>query len=116
MLDVIKKSNIMDNGIIEDFISCCSNSKKNQLIKLLNNKSIVTNMPNKLRFFTFLSYMIDCMSTSSVGKITPKWEQIKWMKKERKCLRFYDEHHKFPRLTIIVEKKNEKIYFETIPF
>ena len=110
------KSEYINNEIVEEFISCCLTYRRKKLITLLTNKSIVTNMPNKLRFYKFLTYMLGCMHSSSKGKLAPKWERIKWMKKERKSLRFYDETHIFPRLTIIVEQNNDKIYLETIPF
>ena len=76
----------------------------------------MTNMPNKLRFYNFLNHMINCMRENSIGKIKYNWEKIDWMKKQVDCINFYDEAHTFPRLTIVVEKKGNKLYFETLPF
>lgn len=108
--------NSSNNELLGNFIFFCSKFRARQILKLLKNKSIITDMPNKLKFYNFLAYMIYCMKKNSKGKISYEWEKVTLMKKEFNCLNFYDDFHKYPRLSIIVEEKDNKIYLETLPF
>ena len=102
--------------LVTDFIFYCSNYKTREIINILKYRITRTNMPNKLRFFNFLSFMMGCMQKSSTGVIMHEWAKIKWMNKEHNCVQFYDEVHNFPRLTVIIEVEHNELYLETIPF
>lgn len=108
--------NPSNNELLKNFIFHCTKFRSRQILKLLKSKSIITGMPNKLKFYSSLSYMIDCMKKNSKGSISCKCEKVTWMKKEFNCLRFYDEIHNYARLSIIVVEMDNKIYFQTLPF
>lgn len=112
----MKEDESLNIKLVNDFIFYCSNYRATKIINILKHRIISTNMPNKLRFYEYLRFMINCMRESSTGMITHEWGKIKWMNKVHNCVRFYDETHIYPRLTIIIEVESKKLHLETIPF
>lgn len=108
--------NTNERIIIDGLIDSCQNIDARLFLPYLKNNSIKTNMPNKLKFYDFLEYMIRRMKESSVGNINYKIESVEWSKKIFQSIKFVDEVHSFPRLTILYEQQNKNLYLQIIPF
>ena len=74
-------------------------------------------MPNKTRFYQFFSSMIKCAKQNSIGKWTLRIEQTNWNGGQNTlAYNFYDERHKYARLTLMVTEQDGQILLETMPF
>ena len=82
----------------------------------LSNKHVVTGMPNKLRFYLFYKYMVECSNCNLNNILTYKWKKIKWKNNTSLSLQIFDEFSKFPKITIIIKKVANKLFLETLPF
>lgn len=110
-----KTSNI--EKIKTELINSCVNYNTKSFIPFLMSKNVLTGMPNKIRFYRFLKYMVSCTKQSSEGQLTFKIEHEKITDNQRNYyLNFYDKAHKYSRLSIEVRETNETIYFNTLPF
>lgn len=103
-------------NIIQKLIkSCLEINPKIFFFELIKNE-VITNMPNKARFYMFFKYMIECLDYNSNKNLHYKWKRVKWMKEDKISLQIFDNYHKFPRLTFIIERRENKLYIETLPF
>lgn len=96
--------------------SCIDNNPKD-FIPYLVSKKVKVNMPNKTRFYTFFKYMINCAKQNTIGKWTLKIENTSWNNgKETLAYNFYDEKHKYARLSLMITENKDEILIETMPF
>lgn len=102
--------------IIQKLITSCLEINPKIFFSELIKSDVITNMPNKMRFYIFFKYMIECLDCNSNKKMHYKWKRIKWMKKDKISLQIFDDYHKFPRLTFIIERSKTNLYIETSPF
>lgn len=105
-----------EKEIIRGLINSCLTINPKYFLPYLKDKNLATTMPNKLRFYNFYSHMINCLNCNSNKQLHYKWKRIVWMKENKISLQIFDSIHKYPRLTIVIEKRNEKLYLETLPF
>lgn len=104
---------IIKNGLI----NCCLNDKAKEFIPYLLSKRVKTDMPNKIRFYCFFKYMVKCAKQSSIGRWTLRIEKTSWHGGQNTlAYNFYDEAHKYARLTLMVTEQNQQILIETMPF
>lgn len=103
--------------IINGLVSACVRQSPKDFIPFLLSEKVETEMPNKTRFYSFFKQMLVCAKQKSVGNWTLKIEQTNWNKgKDTLAYNFYDEKHKYARLSIMVTEKNDKLTLETMPF
>lgn len=101
------------NGLVES----CLNFNPSHFIPHLLSKNVVTDMPNKIRFYKYFKYMLLCAKENSIGQLTFKIEKPDWEKDESiQYYNLYDSKHKYSRLSIIVKQTERKIYLDTMPF
>ena len=104
-----------DKRILTGIIESCLTINPSIFIPYLMDKMVLTNMPNKTRFYSFYKYMLNCLNCNSNKILHYKWERINWGGKKLSLV-IYDSIHKYPRLTFVIEKINGKLYIETLPF
>lgn len=104
-----------DKRILTGIIESCLTINPSIFIPYLMDKMVLTNMPNKTRFYSFYKHMINCLNCNSNKILHYKWERINWGG-NKLSLVIYDSIHKYPRLTFVIEKINGKLHIETIPF
>lgn len=103
--------------IREKLTETCLNQRPKDFIPFLLSEKVKTEMPNKTRFYSFFKHMLNCAKQKSVGNWTLKIEQTNWNKeKDTLAYNFYDEKHKYARLSIMVTEHNDKLTLETMPF
>lgn len=100
--------------IKSELINSCVSFDAKSFIPFLMSQNVQTGMPNKTRFYQFFKQMINCSKQSSIGKLTPKMESNH--NKTKKYLKFYDETHKYSRLSIEIKETENTIYIDTLPF
>lgn len=96
--------------------SCLEIKPQIFLAELKKRKTIITNMPNKLRFYTFFKYMINSLNYNSNKDLHYKWKRIQWMSEQKISLQIFDTYHKHSRLNFIIQIINDKIFIQTLPF
>lgn len=113
----MKKTSLTIEKVKSELISSCLNYNPKSFIPFLLSENVLTGMPNKIRFYSFLKQMLISTKKNSKGKLIAKIEKKNKNNSQKKYyLNFYDKIHKNSRLTIeIVETKNS-IYFDTLPF
>ena len=100
-----------------ELINSCVNYDTKSFIPFLLSKNVLTGMPNKMRFYRFFKQMVNCTKQNSKGQLTFKTEHEKINNNKRiYFLNFYDEIHKYSRLSIEVRETKENIYLDTLPF
>ena len=98
-----------------ELIKCCISFDAKHFIPFLMSKNVTTGMPNKTKFYQFFKYMINCSKQSSFGKLTYKLE-YKNDNLQEYYLNFYDEYHKYSRLSIKIVETEKTIFIDTLPF
>lgn len=106
----------LDKEIINGLIKSCLTIEPHSFLHHLKNKNVVTNMPNKLRFYSFFKHMVECLNCNSNKQLHYKWKKIQWGKEYKIGLQIFDTIHKYPRLTFIIGKQKAKLYIQTLPF
>ena len=103
--------------IKESLINICLNNNAKEFIPYLLSKKVETNMPNKMKFYRFFKHMLKCARENSIGKWTLRIEKTFWNNNQNSvAYNFYDNEHKFARLSIVVTEQDDKIFLETLPF
>jgi hypothetical protein len=114
---MIKEQNHTNQEILNGLVESCLNFNPSYFIPLLLSKKVITDMPNKVRFYKFYKYMLLCAKENSVGQLTFRIEKPNWEKdKSIEYYNLYDSKHKYSRLSIVVKKTDEKIFLDTMPF
>jgi hypothetical protein len=100
-----------------ELIKSCINYNTKSFIPFLMSKNVLTGMPKKTKFYSFLKYMVSCAKQSSEGQLTFKIENEKRINNQKNYyLNFYDKIHKYSRLSIEVKESKESIFLDTLPF
>lgn len=103
--------------IKEKLTESCLNQRPIDFIPFLLSEKVKTEMPNKTRFYSFFKHMLVCAKQKSIGNWTLKIEQTNWNNGHNTmAYNFYDEKHKYARLSIMVTEQNDKLTLETMPF
>ncbi|MEO5572679.1 MAG: hypothetical protein ABIT08_06615 [Bacteroidia bacterium] len=103
--------------IKEALVFSCINGSPQSFIPFLLSKNVKTDYPNKTLFYISLKSTIECAKESTVGQLSLKIEQPSWQKDtEVKYFKFYDNYHKYSRLSIKVKEYNKEIFFDIMPF
>lgn len=108
--------NSIQKLIIRDLIKSCVKIDASIFLIHLKSNELITNMPNKLRFYMFFRYMINNLNTNSNQNLHYKWKRINWMSEQKISLQIFDDYHKHSRLNFVIELKNNKLLIETLPF
>jgi len=96
--------------------SCLENNPKS-FIPFLLSENVKTNMPDKFRFYSFFKSMVKSARENSIGEWTLKIEN--WDIEDHSntlAYNFYDEVHKYARLTIMVRETENELHLDTLPF
>ena len=91
----------LDKKIINGLIKSCLTIEPHSFLHYLKNKNLVTNMPNKLRFYSFFKHMVECLNCNSNKQLHYKWKKIQWGKEDKIGLQIFDTIHK-----VMQEKAN----------
>ena len=79
--------------------------------------NVLTEMPNKMRFYRFFKKMVNCSKQSSGGQLSTKFEKEKSNIYQRiHNLNFYDKIHKYSRLSFEITESKESIHLDLLPF
>lgn len=100
-----------------ELILSCIKNKPESFLPLLMSINVQTEFPNKKGFFQFFKNMLKFAHESSEGELTLKIEKSTLVA-EKQCVNycFYDNFHKYSRLTIEVEECDNLISLGIIPF
>lgn len=100
-----------------ELILSCIKNKPESFLPLLMSINVQTDFPNKKGFFQFFKNMLNCVHESSEGELTLKIEKpILVADKQSVNYCFYDNFHKYSRLTIEVEECDNLISLGVMPF
>ena len=102
-------------NVAKELIKSCLTFNPKNFTEFLKNKEIKVNTYNKAKFYKFFKHMIYCMENNSDKNISYKWKRINWCGKYITYLEFKDQSNKYPKLSIIFGKLENKIYIETLP-
>ena len=102
-------------NILEVLANSCITFTPKSFIPFLMSDDIIVSMPNKVVFYSFFKRMVNCAKNNSVGKLYLKVEKV-LIEENQFYYNFYDEVHKFARLTILVTFFEEKIDLDVMPF
>lgn len=100
-----------------ELIKSCINYDAISFIPFLMSKKVLTDMPNKTRFYIFFKQMIKFSQENSKGKMIFKIENINITNNSVEYyLNFYDDFHKYSRLTIQIKETKNTLKIDTLPF
>lgn len=100
-----------------NLISACINYNPKSFIPYLLSSNVKTSMPNKMRFYWYFKYIVKCAQEESVGELYLRKEQPKWRSSEEVVqYNFYDQFHKYSRISIEVIERESTILMEVMPF
>lgn len=108
--------NIKQKHIIQDLIKSCIKIEPSIFLLHLKTNEVITNMPNKLLFYTFFKYMINSLNYNSNKDLYYKWKRIQWISEQKISLQIFDTYHKHSRLNFIIQIINDKIFIQTLTF
>lgn len=109
--------NYTANEIKEALIASCIEYKPKDFIPFLLSKNVITEFPNKVRCYRYLKMLVNCAQNSSVGPLRPKIEQKEWLEdKDLYIINFYDNVHKYTRISIQWKESSKTIFINPMPF
>ena len=103
------------NFILKALADSCITFTPESFIPFLMSDDVIVSMPTKVVFYSFFKRMVICTKNNSVGKLYLKIEKVP-LEENQFYYNFYDDVHKFARLTIVVTYLNEKIELDVLPF
>jgi hypothetical protein len=103
------------NFILKALADSCIAFTPESFIPFLMSDDVIVSMPTKVVFYSFFKRMVICTKNNSVGKLYLKIEKVPF-EENQFYYNFYDDVHKFARLTIVVTYLNEKIELDVLPF
>ena len=103
------------DSILEKLANSCITFSPESFVPALMSDKVIVSMPTKVVFYSFFKRMVICTKNNSVGKLYLKIEKVPSEENEF-YYNFYDDVHKFARLTIVVTFFNEKIALDVMPF
>ncbi len=101
--------------ILEALTDSCITFTPESFIPFLMSDDVIVSMPSKVVFYSFFKRMVIYTKNNSVGKLYLKIEKVPSEENEF-YYNFYDDVHKFARLTIVVTFLNKKIELDVLPF
>ncbi len=105
------------DDIKKALVSSCIRMNSFLFIPFLISKKVKTNFQNKWRFYFFYRYMLKSVRQENNGILVLKIEQPFGIDDVNvKLYNFYDNCHKYARLTIVVTEKNNEIHLDVMPF
>jgi hypothetical protein len=112
-MDKIKSIKSIKKAIIYS----CINNKPSLFIPYLMSTNVVTDMPNKLRFYRFFKNMCSNAQTIAEGELFLKIEASDWLNDSQMyCYSFYDKVHLHQKLTVEIKETKGSIFFSIPPF
>ena len=102
--------------IKENLIKSCLAQNSSLFIESLMSPIVIVNCPNKTRFYRFFKHMVNCTKCNSIGILNLKIEHPDWDKFKYTHYNFYDDIHRYPRLTVMVKEVGEYLYLDVPPF
>lgn len=103
--------------INEALVQSCINNQPIHFIPYLLSKNVIVESENKVRFYKFFKYLLNCAHSNSVGPLELKIEKYPWEKdNDMRYYNFYDEVHKYDRLSFKHKEIGNKVFIETMPF
>lgn len=109
--------NDSDKEILNGLIESCLLMDPKIFTPFLKNENLVTDMTNKMRFYRNYKFMIECLYSNSSKNLHYKWARRDWLDdKSYLTLEIFDDIHFYPRLSFIIDKIDNKLYIETLPF
>ena len=103
------------DSTLEKLANSCITFSPESFIPYLMSDNVIVSMPTKVVFYSFFKRMVICTKNNSVGKLYLKIEKVPF-EENQFYYNFYDDVHKFARLTIVVTYLNEKIELDVLPF
>ena len=109
--------NDSDKEILNGLIKSCLLMDPEIFLPFLKYENVVTEMPDKMIFYNEFKKKIECLRCNSSEKNHYKWRREEWMDDESYLtLKIYDDIHYYARLNFIIDKKEDKLYIEILPF
>jgi hypothetical protein len=109
--------NVENEIILNALKDACLNFNPNLFKPYLLSEKVVTDMPDKNRFYSFFKHMLFSAKNNSIGQLSLKIEKPNGEKdKTIEYYNLYDSVHKHTRLSIMVKESAKEIYFDTMPF
>ncbi|WP_367756115.1 hypothetical protein [Flavobacterium sp. WC2430] len=113
----IVKQEYTNEIILNKLIESCLNFNPDLFLPYLQSEKVITDMPNKTRFFRFFKQMLLSAKDNSVEPMTFQIEKPSWEEDENTFhYNLYDSLHKHSRLCIRVKESADEIYLDTMPF
>lgn len=107
----------MIQKIKNELINSCIFNDAESFLPFLMSTDVETEAPNKKDFYQFFKGMLELAHKNSEGELLLKIEQSTLdTDKEVFNYNFYNNAHKHPLLTIVVEENNNIIYLGIMPF
>ncbi len=95
----------------------CINNQPLHFIPYLLSKNVIVESANKVCFYKFFKKLLKCAHSSSVGPLVLKIEKYPWEKDcDMRYYNFYDDVHKYDRLSFRHKEIGNKVIIETMPF
>lgn len=111
--------NFMDDfhiTILKNMIICCRNYNLKNFIPYLMSEKVGTNYHNKILFYSDLKKQLQYAKTISNGILVCRIEKKEYqINPNAHLFNFYDQTHKYERLSIEVEIENSKIILDIQP-
>lgn len=100
-----------------ELILSCNKNEPESFLPLLMSINVQTEFPNKKGFYQFFKNMLNCAHESSEGELTLKIEKS-ILVEDRQSVNycFYDNFHRYSRLTIEVKECDNLIILGIMPF
>jgi len=112
----MKKTSSIET-IKSELIKSCINYDTKSFIPFLMSDNVITEMPNKMRFYRFFKKMVNCTKQSSERPLSTKIEnEVTNINQRIYNLNFYDKIHKYSRLSFEITESKESIYLDILPF
>ncbi len=103
--------------ILNKLIESCLTFDVKLFKPYLQSEIIITDMPDKTKFYSFFRKMLLSAKDNSVEPMSFKIETPHWEDEEdMKHYNLYDSVHKHSRLCIRVKETENQVYLETMPF
>lgn len=103
--------------IKEALIASCLENNPRDFIPFLLSQNVTTEFPNKMRCYRYFKMLLSCAQTNSVGPLSLKIEQYEWLEdKNLFNLNFYDNIHKYSRISIQWKEYSNSVFINPMPF
>lgn len=95
----------------------CLNNQPFHFIPYLLSKNVIVEFPNKVCFYKSFKKLLKCAHTQSIGPLVLKIEKYPWEEdSDMRYYNFYDDVHKYDRLSIQHKEIGGKLFINSMPF